>query len=176
MHATASRHRAGPPALPGRNVLAKDGFPKLEGVSTLFEMFESSVRRFGDCDCLGWRPQEGDSFGPYKWWTYREVHGAQPRRKGAPAPHAATPCGQWWHCHVAERLCVQAAPGASKTGAGLSLNLWITCDLLTWSHKALHLFLSLPVRARAERAMSDACSLLGADRQRAQAAVDGHAC
>ena len=66
-------------------MLAKDGFPKLEGVSTLFEMFESSVRRFGDCDCLGWRPQEGDSFGPYKWWTYREVHGAQARSKGAGA-------------------------------------------------------------------------------------------
>jgi len=56
-------------------VLAKDGFPKLEGVTTLYEMFESSVRRFGDCDCLGWREAEGSGFGPYKWWTYREVHG-----------------------------------------------------------------------------------------------------
>jgi hypothetical protein len=59
-------------------VLAKDGFPKLEGVTTLYEMFESSVRRFGDCDCLGWREAEGSGFGPYKWWTYREVHGGLP--------------------------------------------------------------------------------------------------
>lgn len=88
-------------------MLAKDGFPKLEGVSTLFEMFESSVRRFGDCDCLGWRPQEGDSFGPYKWWTYREVHGAQARRKGAPAPHSATLRAQQWHCQEAKSMCMQ---------------------------------------------------------------------
>ena len=66
--------------------MAKDGFPKLEGVTTLYEMFESSVRRFGDCDCLGWREAEGSGFGPYKWWTYREVHGRLPELGSARSP------------------------------------------------------------------------------------------
>ncbi len=84
-----------------RNVLAKDGFPKLEGMSTLYEMFESSVRRFGDCDCLGWRPQEGDTFGAYKWLTYREVHGAsQASSQGSRAGGRWEWDGDWhWHWH-----------------------------------------------------------------------------
>ena len=107
VHALSADTKGRPPGCPGRNMLAKDGFPKLEGVSTLFEMFESSVRRFNDCDCLGWRPQEGDSFGPYKWWTYREVHGAQSRRKGARAPHLATLHAQEWPCPEAKSVCMQ---------------------------------------------------------------------
>ena len=38
-----------------RNVCALQGFPKLEGVSTLYELFARSVQRFADKPCLGTR-------------------------------------------------------------------------------------------------------------------------
>ena len=38
-----------------RNVCALQGFPTLEGVSTLYELFARSVQRFADNPCLGTR-------------------------------------------------------------------------------------------------------------------------
>lgn len=52
--ATASKPGTGPTY---RNVSAKDGFSKLEGVETLFELFSRSVEKFPDNPCLGFRPK-----------------------------------------------------------------------------------------------------------------------
>ena len=38
-----------------RNVCALKGFPTLEGVETLYELFAQSVQRFADNPCLGTR-------------------------------------------------------------------------------------------------------------------------
>lgn len=44
-----------------RNVLAKDGFPPApEGCETLYAMFETSVKRYPDRKCLGYRPVRGE--------------------------------------------------------------------------------------------------------------------
>lgn len=58
-----------------RNVAAKDGLPEtFEGASTLYEAFNNSVERFGDCECIGWRPIGADGkAGAYEWLTYKEV-------------------------------------------------------------------------------------------------------
>lgn len=52
--ATASKPGTGPTY---RNVSAKDGFSKLEGVSTLYELFSRSVEKFPSNPCLGYRPK-----------------------------------------------------------------------------------------------------------------------
>ena len=39
-----------------RHVSAKDGFPTLDGVSTLHELFDRARTKFADSPCLGWRP------------------------------------------------------------------------------------------------------------------------
>eukprot|EP00884_Botryococcus_braunii_P018318 jgi/Botrbrau1/516/Bobra.110_2s0145.1 len=56
------------------NELAVDGYPSLEGVENLHDMFERSVKAHPDRRCLGHRPstQQGEA-GPYEWLTYKEV-------------------------------------------------------------------------------------------------------
>eukprot|EP00887_Chlorella_sp_A99_P001271 scaffold14.g1271.t1 len=58
-----------------RNVAATDGLPEtFEGVATLYEAFNASVDRFGDCNCVGWRPVgEDGKAGPYEFLTYKET-------------------------------------------------------------------------------------------------------
>jgi long-chain acyl-CoA synthetase len=57
-----------------RNVVAKDGFAKLEGVSTLYESFQNSVKKYPNNECLGWRPTDKDgNAGPFKWLTYAQT-------------------------------------------------------------------------------------------------------
>ncbi|BDA46672.1 Long chain acyl-CoA synthetase 3 [Coccomyxa sp. Obi] len=57
-----------------RNTAAKDGWPSVEGAATtLYEVFEQSVKRHGDCKCLGWRPIVDGKPGPYEYWTYKET-------------------------------------------------------------------------------------------------------
>ena len=58
-----------------RNELSKDGWPTLNGVTTLYELFESSVSKFSNNKCLGWRPIENGHAGDYKWHTYKETQG-----------------------------------------------------------------------------------------------------
>jgi hypothetical protein len=59
-----------------RNTAAKDGWPGVDGgCTTLFEVFEQSVKRYGDCKCLGWRPIVNGKAGPYEYWTYKETRG-----------------------------------------------------------------------------------------------------
>lgn len=57
-----------------RNLAAVDELPtQLDGASTLFELFESSVTKFGDRACLGWRPIVDDGqAGSYQYLTYNE--------------------------------------------------------------------------------------------------------
>ena len=59
--------------------MAETSWPKLEGVETLFDMFERSARQFADCKCLGWRPVVDGQPGAYEWMTYKEAHGDQPK-------------------------------------------------------------------------------------------------
>lgn len=55
--ATRTRPARGPE---WRSTAAKDGFPKLNGgeVTTLAELFDRSVKLFGDRPCLGWRAKQ----------------------------------------------------------------------------------------------------------------------
>ncbi|KAK9816726.1 hypothetical protein WJX72_004272 [[Myrmecia] bisecta] len=53
-----------------RNIEAKDGFLALQGISSLWELFESSVKRFPGSQCLGSRPGPDATF---EWLTYQQV-------------------------------------------------------------------------------------------------------
>ena len=65
--------------MPCRNVAAKEGFPSFEGASTLYEVFERSVKLFGENRCLGWRPITDGKAGPYEYWTYKQTQGVVPK-------------------------------------------------------------------------------------------------
>ncbi|KAF8060497.1 LACS4 [Scenedesmus sp. PABB004] len=58
-----------------RNVVAKDGFPEAPGgVKTLYELFQTSVGKFGAEKLLGWRPVGADGKpGPYEWLSYAQT-------------------------------------------------------------------------------------------------------
>jgi long-chain acyl-CoA synthetase len=56
-----------------RAAASKDAFPKLE-CSTLFELFDNSVKKFGSNQCLGAREKLADGkVGDYVFQTYSEV-------------------------------------------------------------------------------------------------------
>lgn len=42
-----------------RNIIAKDAYPTLDGVKTLYELFTRSAKRYAKNPCLGSRPQVG---------------------------------------------------------------------------------------------------------------------
>lgn len=52
---------------------SKDAFPKLDGVSTLFELFDKSVVKFAKQPCLGHRVMTDAGAGDFKFITYEEV-------------------------------------------------------------------------------------------------------
>jgi long-chain acyl-CoA synthetase len=56
-----------------RNVAAKDGWPKLAGVTTLYELFEKSVNAYPTNKCLGWRPITDGKAGDYVWINYKQT-------------------------------------------------------------------------------------------------------
>ena len=57
-----------------RHASAKDGFPTLDGISSLYELFTQSVDKFPNNKCLGHRPKLADgTVGPFSWKTYKEV-------------------------------------------------------------------------------------------------------
>ncbi|KAK9828036.1 hypothetical protein WJX81_003948 [Elliptochloris bilobata] len=56
-----------------RNVTAREGYPTLEGITTLYELFSSSAAKYPDNPCLGHRPQVDGKALSYDWLTYREV-------------------------------------------------------------------------------------------------------
>lgn len=45
----------------------------LANVTTLHELFASSVETFSSNNCLGYRPLEDGVAGEYVWWTYAET-------------------------------------------------------------------------------------------------------
>ena len=51
-----------------RNVYSQNGFPKLDGVNSLYEVFQKSVRERPNQDCLGVRPKGSRV---YEWETYQ---------------------------------------------------------------------------------------------------------
>lgn len=54
-----------------RAVIAKDGPPMMENCSSLYEMFQQSVAKFPNKNCLGARTGKD---GAYEWMTYKEVN------------------------------------------------------------------------------------------------------
>ncbi|GIL73086.1 hypothetical protein Vretimale_4702 [Volvox reticuliferus] len=56
-----------------RPAFHREGFPKLEGIETCFDLFEKSCKLYGDCPCLGERTAEGTQAGPYHFITFQEV-------------------------------------------------------------------------------------------------------
>ena len=56
-----------------RNVLAKDGYAKIDGIDNLFDLFCRSVKEYGDRPCLGWRPNVKGQAQAFSWLTYSEV-------------------------------------------------------------------------------------------------------
>ncbi|XP_071716378.1 long chain acyl-CoA synthetase 1-like isoform X2 [Rutidosis leptorrhynchoides] len=59
-----------------RNLLAKDDFPPLEfDLKSTWDVFRKSVERYPDNKMLGWRELVYGKWGPYKWKTYKTVHG-----------------------------------------------------------------------------------------------------
>lgn len=54
---------------------AKDGFPRAEGVTTLYESLEATISKYGDQPALGCRPIVDGTAQDYEWITYNEVQG-----------------------------------------------------------------------------------------------------
>ena len=58
---------------------AKDEFPSIPGVTTLYESLERSVRMNPSCPALGWRPIDAEGkAGDYEWITYSELESERP--------------------------------------------------------------------------------------------------
>eukprot|EP00891_Asterochloris_glomerata_P009967 jgi/Astpho2/9967/Aster-06780 len=56
-----------------RAASAKDKMATLEDITTLYDLFQSSVQKYGDRECLGWRSMHDGKPGPYEWTTYRQT-------------------------------------------------------------------------------------------------------
>eukprot|EP00897_Mesotaenium_endlicherianum_P001315 jgi/Mesen1/1210/ME000128S00185 len=56
-----------------KSKLAKDGYPKLDGVSTVWELFRRSAEVYPNNNMLGMRDMTGGKAGPYIWETYAQV-------------------------------------------------------------------------------------------------------
>ena len=56
-----------------RAASAKDKMATLEGITTLYDLFQSSVQKYGDRECLGWRSMHDGKPGPYEWSTYKQT-------------------------------------------------------------------------------------------------------
>jgi long-chain acyl-CoA synthetase len=61
-----------------RNINSVDSIPAYEtsDVTTLFESFETSVKRQPKTDCLGHREYDKNTkvWGPYVWQSYEQIH------------------------------------------------------------------------------------------------------
>lgn len=56
-----------------RALIAKDGFPTADGVTTLYESLEATISKYGNEPALGHRPIVDGTAQPYEWITYNEV-------------------------------------------------------------------------------------------------------
>ncbi len=59
-----------------RAAISKNGFPHIEGVTTLYELFDRSVKAHADKPCLGHRAVKDGAAGDYEYQTYKQVGGA----------------------------------------------------------------------------------------------------
>ena len=96
-----------------RHATSRDALPQLEGVSTLFELFDRSVKQYPDNECLGARTKGADgSAGPFVFKSYKEI-GAEVAdlasglialgvRPGARIGVLAANCPEWM---VAMQVC-----------------------------------------------------------------------
>ncbi|CAI5484905.1 unnamed protein product [Closterium sp. Yama58-4] len=56
-----------------KSFYAKDGYAKLDGINTVWELFDNSVKKFAKNKFLGKRSVVNGVAGPYEWQTYEEV-------------------------------------------------------------------------------------------------------
>lgn len=56
-----------------RVAYAKDGFPELEGVKTLHELFQRSAKKFATRPCVGHRPIVDGKPQPFEFLSYQEI-------------------------------------------------------------------------------------------------------
>ena len=64
---------------------AKDEFPSISGVTTLYESLERSVKMNPSSPALGYRPIVTDGkAGDYEWITYSELESERPSSQGQP--------------------------------------------------------------------------------------------
>lgn len=56
-----------------RSALAKDGYPTLEGISTVWDLFSKSAEKYSSNNMLGKREIVDGKVGKYVWLTYAEV-------------------------------------------------------------------------------------------------------
>jgi long-chain acyl-CoA synthetase len=88
-----------------RNIAAKDGWPKIQGASTLYELFEQSVKQHPNARCIGWRPMKNGQAQDYVFHTYkgtqeRVQHVASAMQQSNIKPHYrvgmyAANCPEW---------------------------------------------------------------------------------
>lgn len=57
-------------------MVAKEGFPHPIEATTLYELFQNSVAKYGQENLLGWRPIDKATGKPgaYQWLTYDETN------------------------------------------------------------------------------------------------------
>ena len=58
-----------------RSQAARTAWPTIPYVTTLYELFERSARKYSNRKCIGWRPIENGTAGAYKFHTYKETQG-----------------------------------------------------------------------------------------------------
>ncbi len=59
-----------------RSQVARTSWPTIPNVTTLYELFERSVRKNPERRCIGWRPIRNGSAQPYTFHTYKETQGS----------------------------------------------------------------------------------------------------
>ncbi|CAF1874369.1 hypothetical protein Bca4012_034689 [Brassica carinata] len=58
-----------------RNLLSEKGFPPIDSdITTAWDIFSKSVKKFPDNKMLGWRRIVDEKVGPYMWKTYKEAY------------------------------------------------------------------------------------------------------
>lgn len=138
--ATANTPATGPEY---RNVIAKDGPPKLDGITTLYELFQASVKKYGPTPCLGHRPVVDGKAGDFVWETYDEVD------KKAAAIGSAT-------------VAIGLEPGSHVGIYGANSKEWMHClqACNRHSHKCVPLYDSLGENAIEYILQHASCSLV----------------
>ena len=58
-----------------RSQSAKTSWPTIPNVTTLYDLFERSVRNNSERRCIGWRPIKDGQAAPYVFHTYKETQG-----------------------------------------------------------------------------------------------------